>query len=73
METAFNDARNRILETDIDSEELFATDGMGGDVPNIHMIAARPRGEMKFCDDRLSEKEREKLWPFDIGVAAPQS
>lgn len=66
MTMAHNAARNRLLGISIDTEELFASDGNGGDFTNAHAIAARPRGEMKFCDDRLNDKEREKLWPFDV-------
>ena len=66
MEVAHNEARNRHLKTNIDSEELFASDGRGGEFPNVHIIAARPRGEMRFSDDHLNENEREALWPFDV-------
>lgn len=66
MEEAFNAARNKYLKTNIDSEELFASDGRGGKFPNANIIAARPRGEMKFCNDSMNEKEREELWPFDV-------
>ena len=66
MTMAHNAARNRFLGISIDTEELFASDGKGGEFTNAHAIAARPRGEMKFCDDRLNDKEREKLWPFDV-------
>lgn len=66
MEEAFNALRKRLLRTNIEAEELFASDGRGGTFPNAHLIAARPRGEMKFCNDCMSEKEREELWPFDV-------
>lgn len=66
MTMAHNVARNRLLGISIDTEELFASDGKGGEFTNAYAIAARPRGEMKFCDDRLNDKEREKLWPFDV-------
>ena len=66
MEEAFNALRKRLLRTNIDVQELFVSDGKGGKFPNAHLIAARPRGEMKFCKDCMNEKEREELWPFDV-------
>ena len=41
---------------------VFAKEGY----TNALEIASRPRGEMTFCDDLLSEKERESLWPFEV-------
>ena len=66
MTMAHNAARNRQLKSKIDAEELWALAQKDSGFTNAHIIAERPRGEMKFCDDLLSEKEREELWPFDV-------
>ncbi|MGN0833320.1 MAG: hypothetical protein ACI4RD_06690, partial [Kiritimatiellia bacterium] len=73
MEMAHYTARNRALgRINNDGEEMLAlfalaaSDGSGGAFPNAHIIAARPRGEMRFCNDCLNEKERERLWPFEV-------
>lgn len=66
MMEAHTAARNRHLNITnaFDAQELLAL-GQAG-LTNAHEIATRPRGEMKFCDDQLSEKERKTLWPFEV-------
>lgn len=66
MTKACDAALIRRLGIKIDKEELFASDCDGKILTNAYQIAIRPRDEMKFCNDLLSEKERERLWPFDI-------
>lgn len=47
-----------------DAEEMFGLANCG--MANADEIVARPRGEMKFCDDLLTEEERAEIWPFDV-------
>ncbi len=47
-----------------DALELFALGKAG--FTNAYEISVRPRGEMKFCDDQLTEEERKSLWPFEV-------
>ena len=35
---------------------------------NVAELINRPRGDMKFCDDLLTETERKELWPFEVEV-----
>ena len=66
MYDAHNAARDAKLNSvaSFDSDELFGLMVYG--YTNAEEIASRPRGEMVFCDDRLTEEMREKLWPFDV-------
>lgn len=66
MYEAHNAARNACfnITNAFDAEEMFGLAKFG--VTNAHEIASRPRGEMKFCCDLLTEEEREELWPFDV-------
>ena len=57
-------ARETGITNAFDRFELFALSKAG--YANAMEIATRPRGEMAFCDDQLSEKERESLWPFEV-------
>lgn len=67
MEAAYNIARDKLLaQTErIDLCELIGL-SKGGMFTNALEIAKRPRGEMAFCDDGLTEAERARLWPFDV-------
>lgn len=47
-----------------DAEEMFGLAEFG--MTNAYEIVARPRGEMKFCNDLLTEEERAEIWPFDV-------
>ena len=47
-----------------DAEEMFGLANCG--MANADEIVARPRGEMKFCNDLLTEEERAEIWPFDV-------
>jgi hypothetical protein len=47
-----------------DAEEMFGLANCG--MTNADEIVARPRGEMKFCCDLLTEEERAEIWPFDV-------
>jgi hypothetical protein len=66
MRVSYNRVRNTMTggaET-LDGEEMMALMMLGyGNAPEI---AERPRGEMVFTDDGLSEEERRELWPFDM-------
>lgn len=66
MYDAHNAARDARLGADkpFDSDELFGLMAYG--YTNAEEIAYRPRGEMVFCADRLTEEMREKLWPFEV-------
>ena len=46
-----------------DAEEMFGLANCG--LTNAYEISIRPRGEMKFCCDLLTEEERAGIWPFD--------
>ena len=66
MRVSYNLVRNKMTggADNLDGEELMALMMLGyGNAPEI---AERPRGEMVFTDDGLSEEERRKLWPFDV-------
>ena len=67
MEAAYNIARDKLLsQTErIDICEFIGLN-KGGMFTNALEIAKRPRGEMAFCDDGLTEAERARLWPFDV-------
>lgn len=47
-----------------DSAELYSL--IVADVTNAEEIASRPRGKMKFCDDLLTDEQRQTWWPFDF-------
>ena len=66
MLDAHDRVRDRFLNTtnDFDSSELWSF--MVGDMTNAEEIARRPRGRMKFCDDLLSDEQRQAWWPFDF-------
>ena len=66
MQTACSAVRNRNLKTNIDAEELFSLSEKDSGLTNAYVIATRPRGKMIFCDDQLSAKEREEVWPFNV-------
>ena len=66
MQIALATARNRTLQINIDAEELYALSDKEFNLTNAYNIASRPRGKMTFCDDQLSAKEREEVWPFNI-------
>lgn len=66
MQRAYNKARDRHfgITGDFDGEELY---GLAREqVANAEAIAIRPRGEMKFCYDCLTDEERAAIWPFDV-------
>lgn len=67
MEAAYNAARDKRLTLTgrIDVYEFIGLN-KGGTFTNALEIAKRPRGEMVFCDDGLTEAERARLWPFDV-------
>ena len=52
------------ISNDFDRLELLALGKAG--FTNAYEISMRPRGEMKFCDDQMSEEERKSLWPFEV-------
>lgn len=66
MYQAHNAARDRRLNggQPFDAEELFGLMECG--ITNAEAIAAQPRGEMRFCDDCLTDDKRRELWPFDV-------
>lgn len=66
MLDAHDRVRDRFLNAtnDFDSSELWSF--MVGDMTNAEEIARRPRGRMKFCDDLLSDEQRQAWWPFDF-------
>lgn len=68
MMDAHDRSRDRCLNmtNGFDSSELVSL--MTGELSltNAEEIASRPRGKMKFCDDLLTDEQRQTLWPFDI-------
>ena len=66
MYEAHNAARdaNLNITNAFDAEEMFGLAKFG--MTNADEIVARPRGEMKFCNDLLTEEERAEIWPFDV-------
>ena len=64
MAHAVAHARETGITNAFDRFELVALSMAG--YTNAMEIASRPRGEMAFCDDQLSEKARESLWPFEV-------
>lgn len=66
MMDAHDRARDKFLNTtnDFDSSELCSL--IVGDMTNAEEIASRPRGRMKFCDDLLTDEQRQTWWPFDF-------
>lgn len=64
MAHAVAHARETGITNAFDRFELVAL-AMAG-YTNAMEIASRPRDEMAFCDDQLSEKARESLWPFEV-------
>ena len=67
MEAAYSAACDKLLSKTerIDICEFIGLNN-GGVFTNALEIAKRPRGEMVFCDDGLTEAERARLWPFDV-------
>ena len=66
MQRAYSKARNKHfgITGDFDGEELY---GLAREqVANAEAIARRPRGEMKFCYDCLTDEERAAIWPLDV-------
>ena len=66
MQNAYSVVRNKnfgIVDA-FDGEEVFGLSQLG--MENAAEIASRPRGEMKFSTDLLTEAERAKFWPFDV-------
>ena len=66
MRVSYNLVRNKMSggADNLDGEEMMALMMLGyGNAPEI---AERPRGEMVFTDDGLSEEERQEFWPFDV-------
>ena len=66
MQRAYNKARDRHfgITGDFDGEELH---GLANEqVANAEEIASRPRGEMRFCYDCLTDEGRAAIWPFDV-------
>lgn len=68
MQEAHDAARNGNLNigATFDSAELLGLLKCG--MTNAEEIAAQPRGEMGFCDDRLTPDNRKELWPFDVSA-----
>ncbi len=66
MQNAYSVVRDKSLNitNNFDGEEVFGLSQCG--FSNAVEIASRPRGEMKFCYDLLTEDERAKIWPFDV-------
>ena len=66
MQNAYSVVRDKSLNitNNFDGEEVFGLSQCG--FSNAVEIASRPRGEMKFCYDLLTEDERAKVWPFDV-------
>lgn len=66
MQNAYSVVRDKSLNitNNFDGEEVFGLFQCG--FSNAVEIASRPRGEMKFCYDLLTEDERAKIWPFDV-------
>ena len=66
MRVSYNLERNQMTggTENLDGEELVALMMLG--YRNAPEIAVRPRGEMVFADDGLSEEERRELWPFEV-------
>lgn len=66
MQRAYNKARGKLfgITEDFDGEELLGL--VDNKVANAKEIATRPRGEMKFCADLLTDEERAEIWPFDV-------
>ena len=66
MLDAHDRSRNKHLNMTnaFDSSELCSL--IAGGVTNAEEIASRPRGKMKFCDDLLSDEQRQTWWPFDF-------
>lgn len=68
--TRMFDAHDRSLDRHLnmtnhfDSSELCSLIAM--DMTNAEKIASRPRGRMKFCDDLLTDEQRQTWWPFDF-------
>ena len=73
MYQAHNAVRDRQLRQDdanggqnFDGEEMFGLFVNG--FTNAEEIVARPRGEMMFCGDMMTDEERKSLWPFNVEV-----
>ena len=69
--TRMLDAHARARDGDKDGGAYFDAAEMvslavGLKMTNAQEIASRPRGTMKFCDDKLTDAERFDLWPFEI-------
>lgn len=53
------------ITNDFDSSELWSL-AVELKMTNAEEIARRPRGRMKFCDDLLTDEQRQTWWPFDF-------
>ena len=65
---------NRMLEADLMfqfrdstvSNDLLEAVALVNVLTNYEEISARPRGQMEFANEHLSEKELSTIWPFDF-------
>ena len=69
--TRMLDAHDRARDVGKDGGACFDAAEMvslavGLKMTNAQEIASRPRGKMKFCEDKLTDAERFDLWPFEI-------
>ncbi len=70
--TRMLDAQDRVrdrflnITNDFDSSELWSLLTGELKMTNAEEIASRPRGRMKFCDDLLTDEQRQIWWPFDF-------
>ena len=58
--------RHLSMTNAFDSSELWSLLAGELKMTNAEEIASRPRGRMKFCDDLLTDEQRQTWWPFDI-------
>lgn len=66
MLDAHDRARDKHLAMDIkfDSSELWSLLLGEFKMTNANEIVRRPRGNMKFCDDLMTDDQRQSWWPF---------
>lgn len=70
--TRMLDAHDRVRDKHLnmtnhfDSAELWSLLAGELKMTNAAEIASRPRGKMNFCDDLLTDEQRQTWWPFDI-------
>lgn len=58
--------RHLSMTNAFDSSELWSLLTGELKMTNAEEIASRPRGRMKFCDDLLTDEQRQTWWPFDF-------